>query len=108
MRKTNVSVADPRIDLLKLLADPLRLRVIDRLVQLGPASVSEMATEFDVAMPQLSNHLRRLRDAGLVSVERRGRPAVYDLADPGVETLVPLLDRLTGSTAEPRVLGERA
>jgi DNA-binding transcriptional ArsR family regulator len=100
--------ADPRIDLLRLLSDPLRLRVIDRLGHLGPASVSELAAAFDVPMPQLSNHLKRLRDAGLVTVERRGRHAVYDLADPGVETLLPLLDRLTGGTAEPRVLGERA
>jgi DNA-binding transcriptional ArsR family regulator len=99
---------DPRIDLLKLLADPLRLRVIDRLGHLGPASVSELAAAFDVPMPQLSNHLKRLRDAGLVTVDRRGRHAVYDLADSNVETLLPLLDRLTADTAEPRVLGERA
>src|SRR4051794_25831995 len=100
--------ADPRLDLLKQLADPLRLRIIDRLGHLGPASVSELASELDVPMPQLSNHLRRLREADLVTVERKGRHAVYDLANPGVETLLPLLDRLTGRTAEPRVLGERA
>jgi DNA-binding transcriptional ArsR family regulator len=102
-----MTAADPRIDLLKVLADPLRLRVIDRLGHLGPASVSELATAFDVPMPQLSNHLKRLRDAGLVTVERTGRHAVYDLADSSVETLLPLLDRLTAGTAEPRVLGER-
>jgi DNA-binding transcriptional ArsR family regulator len=103
-----MTAADPRLDLLKQLADPLRLRIIDRLGHLGPASVSELSAGLDVPMPQLSNHLRRLREADLVTVERKGRHAVYDLANPGVETLLPLLDRLTGRTAEPRVLGERA
>jgi DNA-binding transcriptional ArsR family regulator len=92
---------DPRIALLKELADPLRLRVIDRLGHRGPATVSRLAAELDVSLPQLSNHLRRLRDAGLVTVERTGRQAVYDLADPGLQALLPLLDRITGRVTEP-------
>jgi DNA-binding transcriptional ArsR family regulator len=87
---------DPRIGLLKELADPLRLRVVDRLGHGGPATVSRLAAELGVTLPQLSNHLRRLREAGLVRVERSGRHAVYELADPGLERLLPLLDRITG------------
>ena len=87
---------DPRVGLLKLLADPLRLRVVDRLGQGGAATVSRLATELEVPLPQLSNHLRRLREAGLVTVARRGRQATYRLADPGLERLLPLLDRITG------------
>jgi DNA-binding transcriptional ArsR family regulator len=87
---------DPRIALLKELVDPLRLRVIDRLGHAGPATVSRLAAELDVALPQLSNHLRRLREAGLVSVRRSGRQATYELADPGLQQLLPLLDSITG------------
>jgi DNA-binding transcriptional ArsR family regulator len=90
---------DPRVALLKELADPLRLRVVDRLGHAGPATVSELAAGLGVPMPQLSNHLRRLREAGLVRVERRGRHALYSLADEGVWALLPLLDRLTGRVA---------
>jgi DNA-binding transcriptional ArsR family regulator len=93
--------ADPRVDLLKELADPLRLRVVDRLGHGGPATVSRLAAELGVPLPQLSNHLRRLREARLVAVERDGRQAVYSLADPGLEVLLPLLDRITGRVAEP-------
>jgi DNA-binding transcriptional ArsR family regulator len=89
------------VALLKELADPLRLRVIDRLGHAGPATVSRLAAELGVPLPQLSNHLRRLREARLVSVERDGRQAVYALADPGLEALLPLLDRITGRVAEP-------
>ena len=94
---------DPRIDLLKELADPVRLRVIDRLGYVGPATVSELAAAQRVTMPQLSNHLRRLREAGLVRVERTGRHAIYSLADDSLQALLPLLDRLTGrvTTAPP-------
>jgi len=96
--------ADPRIALLKELADPIRLRVIDRLGYEGPATVSRLAAEIEVPLPQLSNHLRRLREAGLVSAERSGRQVVYALADPGLELLTPLLDSITGRVlgAEPR------
>src|ERR1044072_5998018 len=93
--------ADPRVALLKELSDPLRLRVVDRLGHDGPATVSRLAAELDVPLPKLSNHLRRLRDAGLVAVERDGRQAVYALADPGLQALLPLLDRITGRVADP-------
>jgi DNA-binding transcriptional ArsR family regulator len=93
--------ADPRVALLKELAHPLRLRVIDRLGHLGPASVSALAAELGAAMPELSNHLRRLRQAGLVRARRDGRHAVYELAGQEVDVLLPLLDRLT-APAEPQ------
>jgi DNA-binding transcriptional ArsR family regulator len=92
-------VSDARVALLKELAHPLRLRVIDRLGHLGPAPVSALAAELGAPMPELSNHLRRLRDAGLVRARREGRQAVYELGDSGVELLLPLLDRLTAPAA---------
>jgi DNA-binding transcriptional ArsR family regulator len=95
----NPELSDPRVALLKQLADPLRLRVIDSLGHRGPSSVSELATHLGVALPQLSNHLRQLREAGLVRVERSGRQAIYELADPGLELLLPMLDSITGRVA---------
>ena len=56
-------------------------------------------------LPQLSNHLRRLRDAGLVRVDRSGRNAVYTLADEGFGVLLPTLDRITGRVAAPPPAG---
>ena len=92
-------MSEPRVELLKALAHPLRLRVVDRLGHLGPAPVSALAAELGAPLPELSNHLRRLRDAGLVATERSGRQVVYALSD-RVEVLLPLLDRLT-RRAEP-------
>ena len=91
--------ADPRVRLLKELAHPLRLRIVERLGQLGPAPVSALAAALHTPMPELSNHLRRLREAQLVKVSREGRQAVYALGDTGVERLLPLLDRLVTPAA---------
>lgn len=93
--------ADPRVGLLRELADPTRLRVVDRLGHRGPATVSQLAGELEVPLPQLSNHLRRLRESGLVRARRSGRQAVYELADPGLQLLLPLLDRITGHLEPP-------
>lgn len=92
---------DARVELLKALAHPLRLRVVDRLGHRGPAPVSQLATELD-ALPELSNGLRQLRDAGVVVASRRGRQVVYALAD---DRLPALLDRLVGERSAPKRSG---
>jgi DNA-binding transcriptional ArsR family regulator len=87
---------DRRVELLKALAHPLRLRVVDRLGHRGPAPVSQLAVELNAALPELSNGLRQLRDAGLLVSSREGRQVVYALAD---DRLPALLDRLAGAHA---------
>ena len=59
---------------LKTLADPTRLGMVDHLVQ-GPSTVSELARHFGIAQPTASNHVKLLRDAGLVTDVRVGSPA---------------------------------
>src|SRR5437763_1448245 len=103
LKTVSAEPGDARVALLKELSDPIRLRVVDRLGHAGPATVSRIAAELGVPLPQLSNHLRRLREAGLVSVQRSGRQAVYELADPGLQQLSTLLDSITG-----RVLDQAA
>ena len=87
-----------RVEFLKALAHPLRLRVIDRLGHRGPAPVSQLAVELDATLPELSNGLRQLRDAGIVVAERDGRHMVYALAD---DRLPALLDKLVPASPAP-------
>jgi len=56
----------------RALADPTRRAVIARLIQ-GPASVSELAEPFDMAMPSLMQHLRVLESGGLIRSSKQGR-----------------------------------
>lgn len=84
---------DPRVQLLAELADDTRYAVLERLEQ-RPASASELSELLGVTPTRLANHLRRLRDAGLVTVRHRGRLAVYQLAEPGLREIFSMLNGL--------------
>lgn len=58
------------------LANPTRRDVLDLLLD-GARPVHEIAERFDMTRPSVSEHLKVLRDAGLVTEERRGRQRVY-------------------------------
>jgi ArsR family transcriptional regulator, arsenate/arsenite/antimonite-responsive transcriptional repressor len=60
------------------LSHPVRREVL-ALLRNGPMSAGELAAHFDIAKPTLSVHFAKLRDADLVSVERRGTSLIYHL-----------------------------
>lgn len=79
-------------DLLKALASAVRLAVVVQLAE-GPRCVHELQTGLEaagrtVSQPLLSQHLRVLRDAGLVTTTRRGTEITYQLADAHVGHIV--------------------
>lgn len=63
----------------RALADPTRRRVLERLGR-GPASVSQLAAPFGMALPSFVQHLKILEDAGLVGSTKSGRVRTYTLA----------------------------
>jgi len=84
---------DERVELLEDLAHPVRYGVLTRLER-GPATASELASGLGVSATALANHLRRLRDRGLVTVRHEGRHAAYALAEPGLRDLFSVLNEL--------------
>jgi DNA-binding transcriptional ArsR family regulator len=60
------------------LADPSRRQMVERLAR-GPASVSELARPFDMALPSLMQHLGVLETAGIVTSTKLGRVRTYQL-----------------------------
>lgn len=69
----------PIDDIFRALADPTRRTVMERLAA-KPASVSELAAPFAMALPSFVEHLRILEAAGLVASEKIGRVRIYRLA----------------------------
>jgi ArsR family transcriptional regulator len=62
----------------KALSEPVRLQIVDVLRRhAGQVCVCDLQSLFAISQPTLSHHLRRLREAGLVGVERRGQWAYY-------------------------------
>jgi DNA-binding transcriptional ArsR family regulator len=66
------------------LADTTRRQVIERLVS-GPASTSELAAPFEMALPSFIQHLGVLERAGLVTSTKQGRVRTYRLSAAGLE-----------------------
>jgi ArsR family transcriptional regulator, arsenate/arsenite/antimonite-responsive transcriptional repressor len=69
---------------LRALADPTRLRMLDLLVrQSVPLCVCEITDQFAQQQPTISHHLRQLREAGLINMEKRGTWSYYWATDEG-------------------------
>jgi len=66
------------VSLLKLLGDKTRLTIISILKQ-RECCVCEFLEVFEMSQPSISQHLRKLKDAGLVKEERRGQWIYYSL-----------------------------
>lgn len=62
----------------KALSDPTRRRVL-ALLRRRSMSAGELAAEFDVSKPTMSAHFAVLREAGLVTSQKRGTTVVYEL-----------------------------
>jgi ArsR family transcriptional regulator len=72
----------------RLLADPIRVQVLDLLRAAdGPVCQCELQPLFSVSQPTMSHHLKKLADAGLVDVERRGKWAYYSIGPAALEAL---------------------
>ncbi len=81
-------------DVYKALAHPVRREIL-RLLRNGPLSAGELADEFDLAKPTLSGHFTILKEAGLVTVSRKGTTLTYRLNVSVVEeALAGFLDTL--------------
>lgn len=74
------------------LADPTRRLVFERLRR-RPLSVGKLATGLAVTRPAVSQHLRVLKDAGLVRLERKGTHHIYSIDPRGVQAMHDYLDR---------------
>ena len=73
-------------ELFHALADGCRRAMLERLTN-GPASVSQLAEPFDMALPTVVQHLQVLERAGIVMSEKVGRVRTYQLAS---DALVPV------------------
>jgi DNA-binding transcriptional ArsR family regulator len=68
------------------LADPTRRAIFERLAR-GPRAVGELAREFPVSRPAVSQHLKVLKAAGLVLDEPAGNRRLYRVDPRGVEAM---------------------
>jgi len=93
-----VTAASEPTDPFNALGDPNR-RAIVELLRPGERSVREIADELPISRPAVSQHLRVLKEAGLVTEEARGTRRLYRLHDEGVAAVRDYLERVWGDAA---------
>jgi len=81
------------------LAEPNRLRIVE-LLRSGPRPVAEICAELPLAQPQVSKHLRVLRNAGLVDARPRAQQRFYELRAAPLRELGEWLERFRQIWAE--------
>ena len=81
------------------LGDSTRRAILDRLLS-GPVSVGTLSTAFPISRPAISQHLRILKDAHLVSDSTQGTRHFYRLNPEGFESVRAYLERFWATALE--------
>lgn len=81
------------MDRFAAIADPTRRRIIEHLLT-GEQTFGELADRFEISRPAVSQHLKVLRDTGLVAVRAEAQRRHYRLNEDGVNELGEWLDRV--------------
>src|SRR5262249_38238034 len=84
---------------LDALADPTRRAVFERVAE-RPAPVGEIAAGMPVSRPAVSQHLKGLKDAGLVTETAQGTRRIYRLDPRGIGAMRERLDRFWERTLQ--------
>jgi DNA-binding transcriptional ArsR family regulator len=77
------------MDIFYALADPTRRKILELLASRGQLSATEIYTNFAVSHPAISQHLKVLREAKLVKVEKHAQQRIYQI---NPETMLELDD----------------
>ena len=81
------------MDTFTALSDPTRRHIIESLAH-GEASFGELADKFEMSRPAVSQHLKVLKDAGIVSSRADAQKRIYSLSDSGLDELEQWLEKV--------------
>src|ERR687888_1463866 len=85
--------AEATARLFKALADPARVKIVNRLAQSdGPVCVCEFIPALDLSQATVSHHLKKLTEVGLLEREQRGKWAYFSLDGEALTRIASLVD----------------
>lgn len=101
-------LAQQAVATLRLLADPVRARIVTALDAAGELCVGDLALALEVSDSSVSHALRLLRTAGVVRTRRDGRVIYYRVADPALMRVLDVVadDGRNGDAAGPAPAGD--
>ncbi|MBU5486087.1 metalloregulator ArsR/SmtB family transcription factor [Clostridium sp. MSJ-11] len=81
MDNYNIKDFNERAELLKVLAHPVRLCIVKGLIEKGECNVTHMQNCLDMPQSTISQHLQKLRTAGIIKGERNGLEINYSICN---------------------------
>ena len=81
------------MDTFSALADPTRRRIVEQLA-LGETSFGDLADQFEMSRPAVSQHLKALREAGIVTARADAQRRIYRLSDNGLDEIDAWLNKV--------------
>ncbi|NLN48985.1 MAG: winged helix-turn-helix transcriptional regulator [Clostridiales bacterium] len=75
-------------EFLKVLAHPVRLCIVKGLYESGSCNVSHMQSCLEIPQSTISQHLQKLKAAGMVSSKRNGLEVTYSISDDRIGTVL--------------------
>ncbi|BCJ98494.1 ArsR/SmtB family transcription factor [Anaerocolumna chitinilytica] len=87
----NVNHYNEAAEMLKVLAHPVRLCMVKGLLEKGECNVSYMYTCLNAPQSTISQHLQKLKSAGIIEGRREGLEIYYSVCDERVSELIKIL-----------------
>lgn len=81
-------------EVMRAIAHPIRIAIVDLLDQRGPLSVTDIHTVLKIEQAIASHHLGILKNKGVLSSRRAGKKTIYMLSDEDVSEMISILERL--------------
>jgi DNA-binding transcriptional ArsR family regulator len=100
MERRTQAKYEARAKILKAMAHPTRLFIVDELSRNGPRCVCELTEMVGVDISTVSRHLARLKEAGIVADEKRGATVYYRLQCPCVMDFFDCVESVMKSNAK--------
>jgi DNA-binding transcriptional ArsR family regulator len=83
------------MDMFTALADPTRRDIVELLAKSGKLPASDIYIKFNISHPAISQHLKVLKEAKLVKVEKQAQQRIYQINPVGIEELEHWVEKLS-------------
>jgi ArsR family transcriptional regulator len=85
--RTKKLLAD-KAEMFKIIANPVRLCILAMLIKEEQSNVTDLQCCIDVPQPTVSQHLAKLKAAGILTCERKGTEIIYSIKDEEIRHIV--------------------
>ena len=82
------AILEQKAELFKSIAHPVRLCILAMLIKEQQSNVTDIQCCLDVPQPTVSQHLAKLKSAGIVSAERNGTEIIYKIVNEEVKNII--------------------